>query len=274
MIFMKDLFLQWHIDIVMLIFIIALIFLYLFIVKLRLNKQSVYFFSGLFFFIIATISPLHFLGMNYLFSAHMASHVMLLLLAAPLLLLSIPAENRFTKPLLIFSKKIRASVFLCWLTGVSIMWFWHVPFIYNRLFTMNMPMMHHSMNLLSYVHHFSLLFAGMLFAWPLLNPYPNYRIHPLAGIAYLSTACIFCSLLGLLITFAPQGLYTNHLSLNSNDFFSTMIKSKWSITAATDQQAAGLIMWVPCCFIYITGCMFLLKRWYDEKEETATLSTI
>lgn len=271
---MSNLVLQWHIDVVMLIFIITVTLLYLYMVNFKLNKQSGCFFAGLFFFIIAVASPLHFLGMNYLFSAHMATHVILLLLAGPLMVLSIPEDNRFKKRLSVLSKKIHSAFFLCWITGVGIMWLWHVPVIYNQLFSMNGMNMHHSMSVLSYVHLISLFFAGILFSWPVIGPYSNYRIHPLGGIIYLSSACVLCSLLGLLITFAPQGLYTSHLALNNGDAFSSVIKMQLGMTSAMDQQAAGLIMWVPCCFIYILGCMFLLKRWYDEKEEPAAFSTV
>jgi cytochrome c oxidase assembly factor CtaG len=256
----------------MLIFIIAIIVLYLLVINFKLNKQSVYFFTGLFIIILATASPLHFLGMHYLFSAHMTIHIMLLLLAAPLIVLSIPPENRFKKVLSIFSKKIHTAFFLCWITGVGIMWVWHVPSIYNYVFSMKMD--HPFINVLPDVHSISLLIAGMLFSWPVIGPYAHYRINPLSGILYLVSACVFCSLLGLLITFAPEGLYTHHLGLNNGDYTSMLIKNNLGISSAMDQQIAGLIMWVPCCFVYLAGCMFLLKRWYNQKEEIPTLSPI
>ncbi len=272
MIFMSSLFLQWHTDILMLVFITTIVVLYLYMINFKLNKQSAYFFTGLFILILAVASPVHFLGMHYLFSAHMTTHIMLLLLAAPLMVLSIPAENRFKKALSIFSKKIHTALFLCWITGIGIMWVWHVPSIYNYVFSMKMD--HQVINILPDVHSISLIIAGALFSWPVIGPYANYRINPLGGILYLVSACVFCSLLGLLITFAPEGLYTHHLALNNGDLFSVMIKSNLGISSAMDQQIAGLIMWVPCCFVYLAGCMFLLKRWYDQKEEIPTLSSI
>ena len=38
------------------------------------------------------------------------------------------------------------------------------------------------------------------------------------------------------------------------------------MSAGTDQQAAGLIMWVPCCLIYLTASMAILITWFDKKE--------
>jgi cytochrome c oxidase assembly factor CtaG len=47
---------------------------------------------------------------------------------------------------------------------------------------------------------------------------------------------------------------------------------KSGITQSVDQQAAGLIMWVPCCLIYVTGAMYLLLHWFKQKEETVAYS--
>jgi cytochrome c oxidase assembly factor CtaG len=80
-----------------------------------------------------------------------------------------------------------------------------------------------------------------------ITPYAEYRLSPPKAVLYLSGACVFCSLLGLLITFAPAGTYRQ-------------------VTAA-DQQTGGLIMWVPCCFVYLSASMYLLIRWFSLKEE-------
>jgi cytochrome c oxidase assembly factor CtaG len=46
-----------------------------------------------------------------------------------------------------------------------------------------------------------------------------------------------------------------------------MIVEQWGITQSVDQQAAGLIMWVPCCFIYLAGVLYLLTNWLNHKKE-------
>ena len=269
---MKNLFSYWQIDTGMMLFIIAVIFLYLILTKFKLPGKAVYFFTGLIIFIIAVASPLHFLGMNYLFSAHMIAHILLLLIAGPLMVVAIPAENNFKKNLLFFSKKIYATAVVCWLIGVSIMWFWHIPYIFNQMFAMH-DMMHtnHSINFISIIHAGSLLLSGMLFSWPVINPYQQYRIAPMHGVLYLSIACVFCSLLGLLITFSPLGTYHYNMEMDAYGF-SSIIKNQWGISASTDQQMAGLIMWVPCCFIYLIAIMFLFKKWFSEGEAKSKFS--
>ena len=128
------------------------------------------------------------------------------------------------------------------------MWIWHVPYIFHQMVSMNGMQASASMNMLMNLHMLSLLIAGMLFCWPVITPYKEYRIAPLTSVLYLSSACVCCSLLGLLITFALSGTYTSYIG-GSSEFLS-VVRNKWNISVGIDQQIGGLVMWVPCCFIY------------------------
>jgi cytochrome c oxidase assembly factor CtaG len=266
---MRSILSYWQFDIPTIVFIVALCILYLYAINFKIKKQSFYFFSGIFLLILCVGSPLHFLGENYLFSAHMLTHVLIILIAAPLIVAGVSAENKFKKILLKFSK-IRIP-FICWFTGVGIMWLWNIPYIFNQLFSMNGMAGSSSMNAFMFVQMVSLLIAGMIFCWPIMNPYKEYRIAPLSAVLYLSTACVFCSLLGLLITFAPLGTYFHYQNLMDSYGYLAIIRNEWKISAAMDQQMAGLIMWVPCCLIYLTASMILLIKWFDAKEPGSTM---
>ena len=256
---MRSLFSYWHFEPIVILFLSALCITYLYAVHFKLTKQSLCFFSGVALIIVCVASPLHFLGENYLFSAHMVSHVLLLLIAAPLIVAGIPKENRFKKYLLFLSTKRMNIFFLCWFTGVGVMWLWHIPVIFNHATS------GHGMALMDF-QWLSLLVGGIIFCWPVINPYQEYRIPPLSAVLYLSTACIFCTILGLMITFAPLGTYTHYANIARADSFVYLIRDQWKISAGIDQQAAGLIMWVPCCFIYLTASMAILINWFDRKE--------
>ncbi len=265
---MRSIFLYWHFDVITISFIVLLCLLYLYTINFKLINRSAYFFSGTLILLIAVASPLHFIGENYLFSAHMISHVLVLLIAAPLIVAGIPQENRFKNFLIKFSEVFFRRPFAAWITGVSIMWIWHVPYIFNHLFMMDgmSAGAAHSMGALMYIHMLSLLVAGFIFSWPVINPYRQQRIGSLTAVLYLSTACVFCSLLGLLITFAPVGTYSHYVNAMDMYGYSSIIRNEWGISAATDQQMAGLIMWVPCCFIYLSASMYLLVKWFDKKD--------
>jgi len=63
----------------------------------------------------------------------------------------------------------------------------------------------------------------------------------------LFSACICCSLLGAFLTFGPAGLYATHAH--------TQLDPK------SDQQLAGVLMWVPGCFVYLSAILFTVMRW-------------
>jgi putative membrane protein len=257
---MHSLFTYWHLDGFMVILLLFICFGYINLTGFKIVKKSGYFITGLILVILSIASPLHFLGENYLMSAHMLSHVILLLIASPLLVAGIPdnIENRF---LIRFSVMLSKYPWLGWMAGVCIMWFWHVPIIFNRLFAGPY------LNVLQNIHLISLMVAGILFSWPVFGPFKSYRMAPLNAVLYLSAACIFCSVLGLMITFAPMGIYTPYIHPEDRFGFLNMIRNNNGISAVADQQMAGLIMWVPGCLIYLSASIFLLMKWFREKNE-------
>lgn len=210
---------------------------------------------------ICLFSPLHLLSSHYLFSAHMTVHVLLLLVIGPLLVLGLPQQGEM---LLSFFSFLKQHPLAGWLTGLGAMWFWHVPLVFNAA----MGEAHQThLSLVALLETASLVFAGVLFAAPVLHPDKACRIDALSGVVYLFTACIGCSLLGLLITFAPGGTYHHFLSRHDSEGLNQIIL-RAGITQAIDQQAAGLIMWVPCCLLYVTGALYLLVQWFGQKEAT------
>lgn len=219
--------------------------------------------------------PLPAVDANMPFSDHMIRHTALLLLAAPLLAMAIPASNVMRNGLIRLSRLTARLPAIAWLAGIAVMWLWHVPSWYNAtagagtgiiscaplapaLFAHGSsaavaPVPWISLSrMVPLLHDASLVLAGFLFSWPVIAPYPAYRLPPLRGVLYLASACICCSLLGLMITFAPSGTFRG--------------------VSMTDQQTGGMIMWIPCCVVYLTASMCLLIRWLSRKEAVAAVS--
>lgn len=255
---MKPVIYQWHFNPFVILFLVGLIFLYYKLSGFKKITNNICFALSILMFLLAECSPLHFLGMHYYFSVHMISHVVLLLICGPLLVISLPEKipAPFENSLSALSKLFHKYSWIGWLTGVLVMWFWHVPAIFDASFIS----MNKVTSVVPLLHAGSMLLAGAVFTWPILGPNKNLRIHPLAGIVYLFTACVSCSILGLLITFAPLTTYQHY----TNGFASMGESNPWNITQLADQQAAGLIMWVPCCFVYLSGCLYLLQRWFTN----------
>lgn len=239
---MKPLIEQWHFDPLIILLIAGITYLYYLVTGFK-SKNLWCFLPALSLFVLAECSPLHTLGMQF-FSAHMIVHIVELLICGPLLVISLAPQNisPLYSSILALSSFFANRSWLAWFCGVGIMWFWHIPVIFDGA----IKAMHSSFSVTPVLQGGTMLLAGMLFSWPIFGPFKSTRLKPLSGIVYLFTACISCSLLGLLITFAP---------LNT-----------WQHYQMDDQQAAGLVMWVPCCFIYLSGCLYLLYGWFSEAD--------
>lgn len=229
---------SWHINLSVIIVASVIFYFYYLVSGFKRHKNGWCFWLAIILFLLSECAPLNELGMGGDFSSHMMTHVILLLLCGPLLVMSIPSKPVFSilKPLLLLSAFFSRYTWIAWFTGVGIMWLWHIPAVFHSAMGQNMLL-----------HSSSMLVAGMVFSWPLFGPVKNDQMHPVYGIVYLFTACISCSLLGLIITFAPLNTYGPYTE--------------------ADQQAAGLIMWVPCCFVYLGGCLYLLMRWFAERPD-------
>jgi len=130
------------------------------------------------------------------------------------------------------------------------MWVWHSPALCNA--AVRSPALHGFQMLF-------LLFMGAAFWWPIVGADNVNRLPALSGIVYLFTACLGCTILGIIISFAPPGFYFGSALPGSIN--------EWLFAAPEDQRIGGLIMWVPGCLIYICGILGLLARWYGMTEE-------
>ena len=154
--------------------------------------RPLYFVAALAVFLVALISPFNALANGYLFSAHMVQHILLLLVVPALLLLSLPKSFSLRRPFVYF-----ANPLVGWVAGVGAMWLWHAPTLCNAAATSRS---------VSAIQTTSLLLMGSVFWWQVLAPREGQRLSPLAGIVYLFTACTACSVLGIILTFAPVSI--------------------------------------------------------------------
>jgi len=252
----------WHFNAVAILISIVLVMF-----QLRTNKngtwqQNISFYSGVLLILLVTVSPLAYLGMGYLFSAHMIEHIVLLLIVPPLLLAGTNAgvaeklrQSKFRK-----IGDFLFSVPVAWVLGVGWMYIWHIPALFEA--------MKKSMALHAF-HIVSLLVIGIIFIWPVYSPVKWKKLDPLQATAYLFIACVGCTVLGIFIAFGPASTYVPFLN-GGNAAVWDLVRNGWGISPQIDQQAAGLIMWVPACMIYITNVMVTLARYYSlpYTEET------
>jgi cytochrome c oxidase assembly factor CtaG len=210
--------------------------------------------------LIALVSPLHPWG-QVLFSAHMTQHEILMLIAAPLLVLGRPmipflralppawaaalARLSNTGP---WRKcwSIISNAFVAWLVHGAVLWVWHLPYLFQL--TLRSELAHAT-------QHACFLFSALLFWWAIIHV-EDRAIGYGAAVLYMFTTALHSGLLGVLLTFAPHVWYPAYAHSTQS----------WGLTPLEDQQLGGLIMWIPAGIVYIVAGLALVAGWLRESE--------
>lgn len=223
-----------------------------------LKRRQWYFWSGWFTLLIALGSPLDPWG-EELFSAHMVQHELMMLVAAPLLVLSRPSAALFRgnpAPVSrLFGKfaggagiqtswSFLVSPLAAWTIHAVVLWAWHLPVLFEA--SLGSTAIH-------ILQHLSFLLVALLFWWSLLRS-------GLAGagtaVIYLFTTAVHASGLGALLTFSPHAWYEPYLAT----------APQWGLSALEDQQLGGLIMWMPSGLVYVFAGLTAVARILSDSE--------
>ena len=207
-----------------------------------------YFASALGVIFLAFISPVNALADGYLFSAHMLQHMLLLLIAPALLVLSLPRTLATPRWLRAVSHPVAG-----WFAGVGSMWLWHAPALCNAATTYRPIFAFQTVSLLA---------LGGVFWWQVIAPRDRDRLSAPGAIIYLFTACTACTVLGIILTFSPVTVCSAYVNPADRLGLLNTIRSGWQITPDRDQQIGGLLMWVPMCMIYLAAIFAQLVRWF------------
>jgi putative membrane protein len=204
-----------------------------------------------------------------LFSIHMTQHELLMIVAAPLLVLARPltwfvwalpfrwreTTGRWTK-----HRKFAAVwgvmtlPLFVWLLHGSTLWAWHVPYLYDA------SVEHDWVHALQ---HTTFLFTALLFWWTLIHG-RHGRLSYGTGVLYVFTTAIHTSILGALMTFTNQLWYPIYDGRTS----------AFHLTPIEDQQLGGLIMWIPAGVIFIVLGLWLMAAWLRESEKRVSYTQV
>jgi len=215
----------------------------------EVNRRILYLLAGLGVFVLTLVSPLNALADGYLFSAHMMQHILLLLIVPALLWMSLPRWVSVGG-----RSSLLANPLVGWAAGVGAMWLWHARPLCDAAV---------SSKFVGWVQVFSLVALGAIFWRQILAPREDERISPPGAVLYLFSACVACSVLGILITFAPVRVCPIYAQPVADQLgVLNLIQSGWGITPDKDQQIGGLLMWVPMCLVYLSAIIAQLARWF------------
>jgi cytochrome c oxidase assembly factor CtaG len=213
--------------------------------------------------VFALVSPVHAWG-SVLFSAHMTQHELLMLVAAPLLVLGRPlvpflwALPRSWAVTLARWSKLQtwektwgtiSNPMVAWIIHAVVLWAWHAPFLFQL--TLENESVHA-------LQHASFLFSALLFWWAVIHGRQRALGFGLA-VLYMFTTALHSGLLGALLTFANSVWYPAYADRTT----------AWGLTPLEDQQIGGLIMWIPAGLVYIAAALALFAGWLRESEARA-----
>jgi cytochrome c oxidase assembly factor CtaG len=201
---------------------------------------------------IAVASPLHDLSRRF-FAAHMAEHELVMLVAAPLLVLARPLPVMLWALPRSWRRPVgQGTGVLAYLVGwefltlpliatilhAAAIWLWHLPPLFDAALTNEA---------LHWLQHLTFLLSALLFWWAMLE----LRRPRASAIAYLFLTALHTGFLGVLLSIAPRPLFPAQARL----------AAAYGADPVSDQQLAGLIMWVPAGIFYVVAGLAIAGLW-------------
>lgn len=198
-----------------------------------------------------------------LFSVHMVQHVLLTMVAAPLIALSAPitlllrvatpgVRQRWILPVL-HSRVVRVLAFpvVAWIAFAAVMWASHFSALFNA--SLEDPLIHE-------MEHALFLGSGLLFWWPVaaLDPAPWRMAHPVRAL-YTFLQLPQNTFLAVVILGATTVLYPHYATSGRT----------WGPTPLEDQQLAAGIMWIAGDIVFIVEIIAILYGWMRAEARDA-----
>jgi cytochrome c oxidase assembly factor CtaG len=227
--------------------------------------RTVAFLGGLFAIAVALLSGIERYD-TVLFSVHMVQHIILTLVAPPLIALGAPitlllrlarpeTRRRWILPAL-HSRVIRALSFpvVAWVLFAGVMWATHFSAVFDR--ALEDPLVHD-------LEHVAYLGAGLLFWWPAigLDPTPWRMSHPVRAL-YVFLQMPQNTFLAVAILSAASPLY---------EHYATIARS-WGPSPLADQQAAAGIMWFVGDLLFLAAILGLVAAWMRHEERSTGIA--
>jgi cytochrome c oxidase assembly factor CtaG len=225
------------------------------------RKRPIYWLAGIGMIILATESPIGFYDTT-LFSDHMIQHLLLTMVAAPLLVLGAPitlllrvstpeARKQWILPFL-HSRLVRTLSFppVAWVTFTGFMIFSHFSPLFEA--ALENPSIH-------LLEHVLYVGTAMLFWWPVIAADPSPWRMPHAGrVLYIGLGMPWSSFLGLAIFSANGLLYP---------WYGQVVRN-WGMPPLEDQAWAGGIMWAGGDGLFLIAIILALAAWlrFEEQE--------
>lgn len=209
--------------------------------------------AGMVTLAVSLLSPVDTLG-SELFSMHMVQHELMMLVAAPLIILGHPlvlylwafnpgARRRIGQWTKLGAVKgtwrTLTMPLPAWLLHAIVLWGWHFPIMFQA--SLKSDAVHT-------VQHLSFLVSALLFWAALIGT--SARMRDGSAVLYILTTLIHTGMLGALLTFSSTAWYPVYAGRTE----------AWGLTLLEDQQLGGLIMWVPAGFVLLLAALAVAAK--------------
>lgn len=230
-----------------------------------LRSQRRYFVGSLALLVIAFDSPIDSYSEKY-FWVHMIQHLLLMVVAPPLLVLSDPwlkslrglprgmranvgrAISRFVRSKI--GRRFTGVFGTLWAANILMnasMWFWHYPSMYDL--TLRNLGVH-------YVEHFCFFGFGVLFFFRVIDPSPYRRqAHAISKVGHLWLSAMSSMILAMLLGLSSGVWYTFYAHVPGR-----------TLSLIADQQMGAALMWVFGGVPFFFAGVTILKGWLDREE--------
>ena len=215
-------------------------------------RQIATFTLGVLAIFVSLLSPIHILSDQYLFSAHMLQHVLLTLVAPPLLILGTPdwLLRPLLRPVALFRlARLATHPVVAFATFNIIFSLWHLPALYNLSVTVH---------LVHIGEHLMFMGTAMLMWWPIASNMPE-----LPRLSYpLQMVYLFLLSIAQIIVFAP-------IMFSREPLYQWYVDAPriWSLTPLVDQQLGAIIMKMGGGAIFMALLIVAFFRWFGREEE-------
>jgi cytochrome c oxidase assembly factor CtaG len=225
-------------------------------------SRAITFLAGLFSLWVALASPMDVFN-SFVLTAHMLQHMVLMMIAPPLILLGAPLIP-MVRGLPIFAAREFAGPFVNWsvsqkvgntltnpvcallLMGVA-MFSWHTPPLYEL--ALRSSTWHQT-------EHACFFLTSLIFWWPVVQPWPSKTQWPRwAMVPYLLVADLQNTALSAILCFSDRVLYPSY----------STTPRLFGFSALEDQVAAGAIMWVMGSLAYVVPAIVIAVQCLSSK---------
>ncbi len=223
------------------------------------QTQKFFYLSGVVMLWIGADWPLHDLSEDFLFSAHMVQHTLFSLVAAPLLLLGMPAWLLRT---LLATLKLERAFRILTKPLIALLLFNAVIVVTHMPAVVDAAVGSEPVHLLV---HLVLFLSSVLMWWPVVDPLPETkRLSEPAKMLYLFLQSIVPTVPASFLTFSDGILYESYAGF----------PRLWGIDVITDQRIAGLLMKIGGGLLLWLAIAILFFRWNanEEREKAEEVS--